>query len=107
MILGDLYIIGVHQHLEVENEAKLKKITKGVTNVFVKLIHVISILSPESDSQNNATSDIPPCQAYSIASLSVFEFSGLVKSQSERQANSYPESYMDHLMEELKTFEDK
>ena len=105
--LGDLYIIEVYQQLEVENEARFKEITKSVANMFVKLIYGISILSPERDSQNNATSDLPPCQPYSIATLSAFEFSGLVKSQSERLTSSYPESYMDELMEEFKSFEDK
>ena len=81
MNLGDLYAVSSYQTLEQEEPVKFEKLNQSIANMFVRLVHGIFILSPERDSSNRSSTEMPPCQPYSVATMSAFAFSNIVHDQ--------------------------
>ena len=105
--LGDLHIISVYQTLEQEDPDRFEGMNISIANMFVRLVHGIFILSPERDSSNQPSTQMPPCQPHSVANLGAFIFSNIVCEQIERIEYSFESSYVDELMTEFKAFEEK
>ena len=105
--LGDLHVISLHQALERENPDAFKELNRSVACMFVRLVHGIFILSPERNSLNQPSSDMPPCQPHSVAVMGAFAFSNIVREQMERLEHSFHADYAQELMAEFKDFEEK
>lgn len=60
--LGDLYAVESYQELEREDPVEFEEMNKSVARIFVRLVHGIFTLSPERDSSNRSSTDMPPCQ---------------------------------------------
>ena len=82
-------------------------LNKSIARVFVRLVHGIFILSPERDSLNRSTTDMPPCQPHSVATMGTFAFMNIVREQVHRIQHSFEASYVDELTPEFKNFEEQ
>ena len=76
--LGDLDIISTYQTLEQQDPDTFEAMNTNIVQMFIRLVHGLFILSPERDSSNNATTQFPSCQPYSIVNMGSFEFSNIV-----------------------------
>ena len=105
--LGDLYAVESCQALEREDIVEFEEINKSIARVFVRLVHGIFILSPERDSSNRFTTDMPPCQPHSVATMGAFAFTNIVREQVHRIQHSFEASYVYELTAEFKFFEEQ